>query len=151
MKFGFTLEEKAKMEEKNYEPIPEGKYVVRIESIDEKATRNGGSMLVLKERVLFGEYRNRVLFQNVNIVNASEAAVRIGRETMMKIYLSAEVDLEADSAKLIGKAIGVNVIQEEFNGSIKNVVKSVVSPSLTKKDIITEEKEEPLNDDDVKF
>lgn len=131
MKFDFTNEQKALEEQMNhFEPVPEDIYNVQIENIEAKPTRAGGVMLAIKERVVDGKFKNRVFFQNVNVQNSNEVAERIGRETMLKIYVAAGVDLKADSAKLVGKTITVKVVQDEYQGVVKNVVKSVV---MTKK------------------
>lgn len=127
MKFNFANEQKVIEEQmNNFTPIPEGVYTVRIEEVTEKTTRNGGVMIALKERITEGQFRNRVLFQNINVQNSSEIATRIGRETMFKVFIATGVPTSADTIKLTGKSMQVKVFQEEFNGNIRNVVKSVV-------------------------
>lgn len=132
MKINFNVAEKiAAIEEqaKTFEPIPEGIYTVRIEEVTDKETRNGGIMINIKERVVDGQFKNRVVFQKINIVcPTSEIAERIGKETFAKIAFAAGVPNIKDTAQITNKIISVKVIQTEFNGRIQNEVKSVVMP-----------------------
>lgn len=145
MKFDFVNEQKALEEQmNNFAPIPEGVYTVRIEEVTEKQTRNGGIMIALKERITEGQFRNRVLFQNINVQNSSEIATRIGRETMLKVFIATGVPTNADTIKLTNKTMQVKVIQEAGD-EIRNVVKSVVMPKKQAVQTETETTEEEGN------
>lgn len=139
MKFNFANEQKAIEEQmNNFAPIPEGVYTVRIEEVTEKPTRNGGIMIAIKERITEGQFRNRVVFQNINVQTSSEVATRIGRETMFKVFIATGVPSNADTIKLTNKTMQVKIVQDEFNGNIRNVVKSVV---MSKKQAVQTETE----------
>lgn len=146
MKFNFANEQKAIEEQmNNFAPIPEGVYTVRIEEVTEKQTRNGGIMIAIKERITEGQFRNRVVFQNINVQTSSEVATRIGRETMFKVFIATGVPSNADTIKLTNKTMQVKIVQDEFNGNIRNVVKSVVMPKKQAVQTETETTEEEGN------
>lgn len=146
MKFNFANEQKALEEQmNNFAPIPEGVYTVRIEEVTEKQTRNGGIMIALKERITEGQFKNRVLFQNINVQNSSEIATRIGRETMLKVFIATGVPSNADTIKLTNKTMQIKVVQDEFNGEIRNVVKSVVMSKKQTTQVESETTEEEGN------
>jgi len=59
-----------------YELLPKGDYTAMVSDYEWKATK-GGHMLVLKHEITEGEFAGRVLFDNLNLDNSSEQAVKI--------------------------------------------------------------------------
>jgi len=78
-KFGFDLNE-YQSEERSYEPLPKGEYVLKCTDAELKDTRSGGQMIAAAFEVVSGKYANRKVWNNFNIHNNSEKAQKIGRE-----------------------------------------------------------------------
>ena len=68
-----------------YQPLPEGTYPMMITGSEGKQTAKGGQMIVMEFTVIDGKYENRKVYENLNIVNDSEKAVKIARITLKKI------------------------------------------------------------------
>ena len=78
-KFGFDLNEYAS-EDRNYDPLPKGDYMLSCTEAVEKTTKSGGTMIAATFEVLGGKYSGRKIWSNFNIHNSSEIAQKIGRE-----------------------------------------------------------------------
>lgn len=86
---GFELNEE-EYPQTNFEPIPAGDYVAQIVDEQTKFTRSGGEMIVLKWKILEPErYADHIVFENVNVFNASADAQRIARERISNIMRAA--------------------------------------------------------------
>ena len=63
-----------------FDPIPEGDYLVIIESSELKPTKAGtGTRINLKLQVIDGAEKGRTVFWGINYTNPNEVAQRIGR------------------------------------------------------------------------
>jgi hypothetical protein len=83
-KFGFNTSEVDPATPAEYDPIPDGEYVLKALDAEEKETSRGdGSYIKAKFEVVKGEYAGRLLWQNFNINNPSEKAQRIGRQQLV--------------------------------------------------------------------
>lgn len=90
--------------------IPAGTYIAQIEESEIKPTKSGtGQMLKLKWRILDGQYRNRVLFGQINVVNQSQKAEQIGQRQLSALCHSAGVLSLQDTMQLHGKPIKIKV------------------------------------------
>lgn len=92
-----------------FELLPKGEYFVVIEDAELRATRTFGKMLVAKFTVLTGPQEGRVIFENMNIVNDSEKAVKIARETFAKICRAIGHEHVSDTSELVGKRLIISV------------------------------------------
>ena len=73
-----------------FQPIPSGTYIVRCESAEMKETKDGtGKYIKTRFKVTGGEYANRVMFKNFNVVNKSEKAQEIGRSEVKTLLKAA--------------------------------------------------------------
>ena len=111
--------------ENSYEMLPAGTYkaaIIRSESkLTKKANETGnpsdGTMLVLCFQVLEGPYAGRTVFSNINYMNHSEVAEKIGRQQLASIYRAFDVTSVSDSSELHDKPIQIIVkIKEGTNG-----------------------------------
>lgn len=93
----------------DYEPIPAGEYVLRAVEAEEKTTASGGTMIKAKFEVAKGEHTGRLLWQNFNIVNASETAQRIGRQQIVAWATACGKPNADDTDKLLGKPFAASV------------------------------------------
>jgi hypothetical protein len=109
-KFGFDVTEvEPSAPRTDYEPIPAGEYVLRAVEAEEKTTASGGTMIKAKFEVAKGEHTGRLLWQNFNIVNASETAQRIGRQQIVAWATACGKPNADDTDKLIGKPFAASV------------------------------------------
>lgn len=69
----------------DFSPLPAGTYKIAITSSEVKQSSKGGQFLNLKTQVLDGEYKNRIIFANLNIVNANDQAQKIARVALADI------------------------------------------------------------------
>jgi hypothetical protein len=109
-KFGFDVTEvEPSAPRTDYEPIPAGEYVLRAVEAEEKTTASGGTMITAKFEVVKGEHAGRLLWQNFNIVNASETAQRIGRQQIVAWATACGKPNADDTDKLLGKPFAASV------------------------------------------
>ena len=71
-----------------FEPLNAGDYMVRMNRIEEKETRNNGLMLSAGFEVVNGPMKGRLVFHNFIVENQNPAAVKIGTEQLDK-YLAS--------------------------------------------------------------
>lgn len=94
----------------SFSPIPAGSYIVQIEETEIKATKLGtGQMLKYKARVLDGQYTNRVIFGQINIVNQNPEAEKIGQRQLSALCHATGVLKLNDTQQLHNKPIKVKV------------------------------------------
>lgn len=81
--------------ESNFAPIPEGDYVVMITDSDVKSTKSGdGEYLKLTFKIIEGSYQGRLIWSNLNLVNANETAVEIAQRELAAICSAIGISLE---------------------------------------------------------
>jgi hypothetical protein len=67
-------------------PIPEGHYRASITKTNMKPTKSGlGLILALEFTILGGEFNNRRIYSNINIINQNETCQRIGQGQLSAI------------------------------------------------------------------
>jgi len=109
-KFGFDVTEvEPSAPRTDYEPIPAGEYILRAVEAEEKTTASGGTMIKAKFEVAKGEHTGRLLWQNFNIVNASETAQRISRQQIVAWATACGKPNADDTDKLLGKPFAASV------------------------------------------
>jgi len=88
----------------DYEVIPPSKVLVLIEEAEVKPTKaNTGYYLKLKLSVVDGPYKNRKLFDNINVQNPSAQCVEIGLRQLAALGLAIGVKVITDSSQLVNK------------------------------------------------
>jgi hypothetical protein len=105
-----------------FEPLPAGEYVCVIVNSDMKRTRAGdGRYLKICLQVVEGEYKNRVVFDNLNLDNPNPTATRIAQATLASICRAVGVMTPRDSAELHDKpliaVLSVQPATENFGAS----------------------------------
>ena len=91
--------------------LPPGWHVVRIIKEEFKDTKTGGKMLVFDYQTESGS----TIKDRINIVNASEAAVRIGKAALGKIAQSIGINGALMSTDvLFGRPFEIKVIVDSF-------------------------------------
>jgi len=87
----------------SFDPIPAGEYVAMIVKSEMKETSNKlGEYLSLQFKVTEGEFKNRVLFTNLNLKNQNEQTVQIARKALTSICKACGIVSIEDSEELHG-------------------------------------------------
>ena len=118
-KFGFDVSEvdaSAQTSGGNYDPIPDGEYTLKALDAEEKETKSGGTMIKVKFEVTSGEFAGRWIWNNFNIVNASEKAQSIGRQQLVAWATAVGKPDADDTDKLLDKKFKASVSIEKGTG-----------------------------------
>lgn len=101
LKNTFQTEE---VEDISFEPIPAGEYTLRVTKSEIKTTRAGnGEYISLQMEVMDeGPYNGRIVFENLNIVNPNEQAVKIARAALKQLCQAIGISELEDTAELHG-------------------------------------------------
>ena len=85
----------------SFEPIPAGEYTAMITDSELKDTKNGtGKYLQLSFQILDGPYKNRIVFDRLNIFNVNPTAQEIGQRALSALCHATGVLQVSDSAQL---------------------------------------------------
>ena len=109
-----------------FTPLPAGDYTCVVASSEEKTTASGtGEYLKLTIEVLDGEHKWRHLFENLNLKNPSEVAVKIAQQTLSAICRAVGVLRPQHAMELHNKPFVATVAVEKRkdNGELSNRVK----------------------------
>lgn len=107
-------------------PLPAGDYIGMIVNTEEKATSAGtGMFLSLTLEVCDGEHTGRKLFENLNLRNPSEDAVKIARSTLSAICRAVGVMTPHEAVELcnIPMKIKVGIEKRKDTGELQNRIK----------------------------
>ena len=120
-KFGFDTREIDASAPAEYDPLPEGDYILKALEAEEKETSRGdGSYIKAKFEVVRGEYTGRLLWQNFNINNPSEKAQKIGRQQLVAWAMACGKPDADDTDKLLEKPFKASVSIEKGKGGYKD-------------------------------
>lgn len=108
-----------------YEALPAGKYAAVIIESEMKPTKAGdGQYLQLKLQVTEGRYKNRTLFDRLNLKNKNETAVTIAKGTLSAICRAVGVMTPNDSSELHLKRLMIVVkVKDDQSGNPQNEIK----------------------------
>lgn len=110
-----------------FEVLPAGEYKAQIIDTDVVETRAGDGQYIKIVYEVIGDarYNGRKLFDNINIVNPSVDAVRIGKQKLNTICALVGLKTIKDTAQLHGKALSllVTVGKNKMTGDDTNVIK----------------------------
>lgn len=88
------------------DPVPAGKYPCRITASEIKVTKNGaGRYLQLTLDIADGEYKNRKLFDRLNLWNSNVQAQEIAQKTLSAICHAVGILKVRNHEELRGKAL----------------------------------------------
>lgn len=63
----------------DFEPVPAGEYVAMITDSEMRPTRTGGQMLSLTHQIIEGEFKGRLVWESLNLVNSNPKTVSIAQ------------------------------------------------------------------------
>ena len=114
----------APQSERNFDPLPEGWYSVKITNAELKPTKSGGQMIALRYDVTGPTAAGRVVFGNINIQNPSPKAEEIGRQQLGELCRAIGLGRVDDTDQLIGHDVTVklSISRDETYGD-RNEVK----------------------------
>jgi len=128
----FVTEEAPDIE---FEPLPVGTYVAQVEKAELRTTSAGtGEYISIRWKILEADnerYVGRTVFQNINIVNPSEMAVKIGKGQLKQIAKAMGLSAITDTDELLGTPVRIVLkIRPPQNGyDATNEVKKVLPVS----------------------
>jgi hypothetical protein len=101
----------------DFQLIPPGKYLVVFDDAEIKQTKAGtGHYLKLTMTFLDGEYRNRKLWDNINVQNPSAECVEIGLRKLAAVGVAIGEPVLKDTAQIVGKKCIAHIkVKDEQN------------------------------------
>mgnify|MGYP000024874843 CR=1 FL=1 len=100
----------------SFEPLPAGEYICVITDSDMVPTKSGeGQFLKLDLQVVDGEFKNRKLFDRLNLKNKNTKTVEIAQKVLSSICRSVGVMVPRDSSELHDKPLMVKVSVDMMN------------------------------------
>jgi len=133
----------------DFSPIPAGEYDVEIVKSEIKDTKAGdGKRLLLQFKVLNGEYKGRIVFNGLNIVNPNPTAVEISMKELRSICDAVGKAQVSDSAELhaIPLKIVVAIKPADANWPEQNVIKKYMT--IDGADSAVADEGNPFDDDE---
>lgn len=122
--FGFDFDN-IKEEENTYGPVKPGKYIVKIREASIKPTKTGGFYVSLQLMIEGPTSAGRIVYDNLNIKNASKEAEDIGQGRLKAIMLCLGFESSAMKDKtpkdLVNNRVLVNLGLDK-NDSSRNKV-----------------------------
>ena len=89
--------------------LPEGWYTAQIVKSEIKDTKSGGKYISLHFKIVEGDYAKRMVFANLNIVNANETTVKIAMQQLKKICEALGIEEFEDTSELHGQDLQIRV------------------------------------------
>lgn len=89
--------------------LPEGWYTAQIVKSELKDTQSGGKYISLHFKIVEGDYAKRMVFANLNIVNANPTTVKIAEQHLKKICNALGLDEIEDTSELHGQDLQIRV------------------------------------------
>jgi hypothetical protein len=104
----------------NYDPLPPGWYTATITAAELKPTKDGsGQYIKVRYDITGPTHQGRVVFDNLNIRNASAKAEEIGRQQLGEIMRAIGLARVTDTDQLIGGVLqiklGVRAATEQYD------------------------------------
>jgi len=96
----------------DFAAIPKGEYLVQIDETEEKISNAGHKYLNIKLQVIDGQYKNRILWDIVNLWHPKENVKDIAQQTMASICRATNTLKPSTSEELHHKPLRVSVSLE---------------------------------------
>lgn len=104
----FNAKENEKMG--GFDPVPAGWYIAEVVKSEMKNTAaKTGKYLNLQWKITQGEYKGRMFFTLMNLVNKNPIAVEIAQKELASVCEAMEIDELEDSVELHDIEIGVRL------------------------------------------
>jgi Protein of unknown function (DUF669) len=118
----------------SFEPLPIGEYSVVIDEATHSQTQSGKLMFKAKMKVEGGPHDGRIVWTNFTVSPESPTALSIFFQQMRTLgldsnFFAAQPSEDIIASNLTGKRCTVVLSQREWNGQMRNDVKSI-KPAL---------------------
>lgn len=121
-KLNIDVENEAQ-EAANYDALPDGDYVAILTASEMKETKAGnGQYLSVTAEIIDGDHKGRKVWDNLNVVNPSAVAEKIGRAQLAALCKAVGVDNPQDSEELHNKPL-VIAVRKDKQDKTRNVIK----------------------------
>lgn len=124
--FDFNVADYGSDENKSYGVLPDGKYDVIVLEAKEKMTKKGDRAIELTFQVLDGQYKERLLWETLNLWNLSDQARTIARDRLSSICKACNAPAATSTDVLLGRRMQISVGRRmnEFRGKEENYIKA---------------------------
>lgn len=124
--FDFNVSDYGSDENKSYDVLPDGKYDVIVLEAKEKMTKKGDRAIELTFQVLDGQYKERLLWETLNLWNSSDQARTIARDRLSSICKACNAPAATSTDVLLGRRMQISVGRRmnEFRGKEENHIKA---------------------------
>jgi hypothetical protein len=107
-----------------YQQIPAGRYTMVVTETDLMLTKKAkeandaklGQYIKVKFQIVSGEFQNRVIFQNFNVVNANPKAVEIGQQQFRNLLECCGITKITDTSEIHQKVVVADIKNTPDNG-----------------------------------
>ncbi len=104
----------------DFEVIPPGKHTALIIESEVKVTKKGtGRYIYLKMQIVDGQYRDRPLFDQINIQNPNTQCVEIGLRSLSALARALELAHVEDTDQLLNRVVVAHVKVKDGQNSIR--------------------------------
>ena len=111
--------------ESSYDPVPAGQYnVIITESAYEDNKSKTGKILKLTYQIMEGPFKDKKIFENLNLIHSNKQAEEISRKAFNSIGVALGFNKVEDSVQLHNKMLTLDVIvknSEEYG--LQNSIK----------------------------
>ena len=109
-----------------FSPVPEGKYYLTIENVDERTTKNGDPMFNIEFSFQDPAYANRKVWNNVTLLPPGKPGAGMAIHFLKCIDQPFEGKIVVNPANWLGKTLIAKVgIEQDFRGNDRNCVVAV--------------------------
>ena len=99
-----------------FDAIKDGLYTSIISSFKYKDTKSGGQMLVLEHQIVEGDAKGRLLWDNLNVVNANETAQNISMGQLKKYFQAVGKPDSSEESDLLNVPLTIKTVTKTKNG-----------------------------------
>jgi len=130
--FDFNVADYGSDDNRSYDVLPEGKYDVIVLEAKEKTTKKGDRAIEMTFQVLEGQYKERLLWETLNLWNSSDQARTIARDRLSSICKACNAPAATSTDVLLGRRMQVSVGRRmnDFRGKEENHIKSFTAKPL---------------------
>jgi hypothetical protein len=124
--FDFNVADYGSDDNRSYDVLPEGKYDVIVLEAKEKTTKKGDRAIEITFQVLEGQYKERLLWETLNLWNSSDQARTIARDRLSSICKACNAPAATSTDVLLGRRMQVSVGRRmnDFRGKEENHIKA---------------------------
>ena len=107
------------------ELLPEAWYTAQIVKSEVKSASTGGNYMSLHCKIVEGDFKGRMVFDNLNIVNKNPTTVKIAEKALRKICDALGIEDLEDSVELHNQDIMIRVVSQaaSSNYPAKSIIK----------------------------